>query len=541
MAGTSEQLGWVFDLVDKYTANADRMTKSTDAFEASLKRAGSSLTDVEKAGRRTGSSFAGWSGAWGVSVGALKQVASWALTAAEGIGDLAWEAGKFFVSTLAFKENTLVSFELMLGDAQKAKELYRDAALFAKLTPFETKDVVGGFQRLISAGFNIDQTKVLFQALGDVAATAGERGTESFNHLVMVMGHLRAMPKVTAMEFKELSYWSSTMGVGMSQIMESYAKARHITMAQAMAEHNSGAMNSEALIYAFTDAIRVKTGGKVGQLQLNQSHTITGLLSTLKSAPFDFINTIDPSKSRGLQAFKGFLENLVTLFDTGSSAGQRFANLVDRVFNESFGDLFESLSGPEGMHKLDEFFSHVIDTTGKLYDVTSKFIGLLGHLAPSLQSIESVLDRLNKVADEGLVAPNSPLARAWAAQAKVGKVAADILVPDAPTDANSVDGLLNRIRTKPITSSQLGYLDEAEMQSKAYGEAITAGAAYSNIGDSVSAPRRAGGSGVVVHLNVNVDASSVTDPAGIVAAIKEMLPAELEHLFQRLATETGSG
>lgn len=541
MAGETEKLSWIFELVDKYTAQSERMEKSTARFEATLMQTSRALTDLEKHGRKAGEALSGIGRAMSVAgeIGAgLRTAALLAAGLGAGIGYAAYEAAKFSVETLAFKENTLVSFGLMLGDAEKAKQLYKDASNYARITPFETKDVVGGFQRLISAGFNIDQTKVLFQALGDVASSAGERGTESFNHLVMVLGHLRSMPKVTAMEMKELSYWSSTMGVGLEQILDSYARARGISKEAAQAEHASGGMQSDALIYAFTDAIRLKTGGRVGELQLRQAHTITGLLSTLRSAPFDFINTMDPDSSPGLKKFKGFLENLTTLLDTNTASGRRFAELFDRVFNDTFSGIFGDLSGPEGAHALEDFFKSAIGTAGKLYDTVKSFVGVMEKLAPTLKTVENILDRINRVMDEGFVAKGSYVDRYQKFNSGiVGGVSNYLTNPVFSGTVNAADpNALGLERSDIGQSVSAPGVDEAELQTKALGEMITA-AGFSSIGESVKAPARAG---VVVHLNLNLDARGASDPAAILQAIRDMLPAELENLFAKLALESGS-
>lgn len=546
MAGTSEQLGWVFDLVDKYSANADRMTRSTDGFMAAMKRAESGLSDMEKASDRASSSLGtlnGLFGSWGTWQGAIRSTVGLVGDLASGFARVSLEVGKFVIQTLAQKETTLTSFELMLGSADKAKALYKDAVAYARMTPFETTDVVGGFQGLLSAGFNVDQTKVLFQALGDVASTQGDRAKESLRGMTLALSQIKALGHLSGQDLHQITTWGATAGIGVGGIYEHLAKLLKVDKKAIPGMQEAGAISADAFVMALTQTINDKFHG-IGNLMEKQSHTISGLLSNLFSAPTDFIDAMDTDESHGLKKFKGFLENLSDMLNPLSDSGKEFGKLFDRVFNDAFGNLFDGLSGPEGMHKLEDFFARLITTTGKLYDVTSKFISLLDRLAPSLTTIEKVLDRLNKFAAPDFSGvkgvktfANDADMRSQYAPDPTGKH----WYPTKEWEAKF--GNTDFGRAYLARPENAGSVEVAEEKNKALGEAITAGITYKDIGNAVTAPARrsGGGSQVVVHLAVNVDASSVTDPAGVVAAIKELLPAELEHLFQRLATETGSG
>lgn len=519
-----ERLQWAFGLLDKYSANADRMSAATGKFEAALGRADKILRTFEDSANRAGragNSFAGWSGPLGVAVGALKTGASWAFDLASGLADAAWEAGKFVVNALGFKESALVSFEMMLGSAEKARDLYQEASMFARITPFTSEQTIKSFQSILGAGYNVEETKVLFQALGDAASAAGDEMGAAMSGMTNALARIHGRQFVDAMHVHELTGWSSRVGVGQTQVYDAIAKNLGTSREGVMAMQSAGSLSSDAFIYGFVEAIQAKMGGKVGNMMLRQSHTIKGLLSTLESAPFDFLSNIDLDKSRGMKAFKGFLENLANLLDVNSAAGQRFASLFDRVFNDTFGSLFEDLAGPEGGKRLEDFFTKAVKFAGQLFDVTNKFVSLLSKVTPSLSSIENVLDRLDKLTSsgKGLVRPESGF---------LGNVNAE----------DFIELSNGRMIPKPEALISGSGLQSAELNSKAYAESITAGVSFKDIGDRVFAPARNAGP-LIGQFVVQVDASNAGDPAGVLQAIRDQLPAELERLFDRLALESG--
>lgn len=537
MAGNAERMQWIFDLVDKYTGNADRMTKSTDAFIASLERAQKAASKFEgntQKAAKAGNSFAGWSGPLGVITGLLKGAGELAFSLAEGFGEAAYEASKFIVETVAFKESTLTSFALMLGgDKGRASNLFKDVTKYSGLTG-GGEGMFESFQHIVGAGFNESEAKVLQQAIGDVASVSGNRATGAEQNLTLVLSHLRNMPQVNAREVRQLANWSSAMGVGIGPILEAYDQVTGQDKGTAIKMFEKGAKNldSQALIEAWVKAVANKEGGSVGNVQIGQASTTGGLMKRVQNAPFNLIAGMDLENGPGMRAFKGFMDNLLKLFDAGSKEGQRFAALIDKVFNGTFATLFGDLSGPDGAKRMTDFFDKVITGAERLAKV-------LERIAPSMRAIGAVIDKLDKwttpLGTEKGVRNFSSMTDQLSQYRPVPGGKQFLPIDEWNKLYANTDYGRNFLSNVDNTSS----VETAETHAKALGEAITASPVFKSIGDSVSNPNARRPVQVTVHINV--DASRAGDPAGIVQALREMLPAELEHLFQSLATETGSG
>lgn len=88
-------------------------------------------------------------------VGALKKVAAVSGIVAAGIlgiGAVITKAGSDFNS---FSESALISFEVMLGSADKAKKVFHDLKVFADITPFDTKEVIDAGKLLTAYGLDM--------------------------------------------------------------------------------------------------------------------------------------------------------------------------------------------------------------------------------------------------------------------------------------------------------------------------------------------------------------------------------------------------
>lgn len=385
-----ERMQWVFELLDRTSKPATSITTALISAERALNSV-SQGTGPAKAGLNSFlSSFVKLGNHAPLVIdplnAAMKVVSglgSAAVSAAETMASLSFQAGSFAVETLAFKESTLASFKLMLGTEEAAQRIFAQAEDFAKKTPFESMDVVRGFKTLLSAGFTEHQVPVMFQALGDISAASG------FDPQVIPMitrqfAQIQSMNRVSMEDLRSITNWSSQAGIGVSAIFDAVAKKMHVTTQAVGALLHGGKLDASTFFGGFLEAVQTRSGGAVGNVMLEQSKTLIGLWSTLKSVPQDTFLNMDLSGLKGFTALKGALENAIKLFDDGNVVGERFRNTVKNTFERVFTGVFGSFAGLDGMETMEKVAGGILTTFEGIVAVARSGFGFIGGLFSGL-------------------------------------------------------------------------------------------------------------------------------------------------------------
>lgn len=339
-----QRLRWLMELLDRVSGPARRIVGSLGSVSSALKAVGQNLANI-KAGIDIFTGFAG------SVLGAVKSV-----------GSLAFEAGKFAIEVGSFKENSLIAFETLLGSKQQAKELFDWAVKFARSTPFETKDVVDISQRLLTAGFKfnpneegVSEISVISKAIGDLAALKGN-DKQVMDRVTMALGQIKSKGRLQGEELMQLA----EAGVPTAKVYELLGERMGKTRAEVEKLQRAGKISSDEGIFAVVGALKETTsGGKLGTLMDKQSKTITGLLSTVKSAGFDLLVDIDTTA--GFKQAKGFFGNLAKALDPERAGGKAIKARLEKFFDDLLGFGFGSLSGEGGEEAISDFILKLID------------------------------------------------------------------------------------------------------------------------------------------------------------------------------------
>jgi len=99
---------------------------------------------------------------------------------------------EYFIGSNADMEQYLTSFEVMLGDAETAKNLMNDLRSMAAVTPFETTDLANASKTLMSFGVELKDVQTDLQMLGDISQGNGEK----FKSLALVFGQIKSVGKL---------------------------------------------------------------------------------------------------------------------------------------------------------------------------------------------------------------------------------------------------------------------------------------------------------------------------------------------------------
>jgi tape measure domain-containing protein len=202
-----------------------------------------------------------------------QSVKSFAKSAAGmGMGAIAAGLGLFAKSALkaaAAFEDTSVSFGVMIGNAEKAKNVLDKLMEFSTKTPFEPKEVFAAAKTLMAFGMSADDVTKKIRFLGDISAGTGK----DLNELARIFGKAFVKGKVQAEELNQLS----EAGVPIiRQLQEEYGRSAE----EIFKMGSQGKLTFDALESGMVKM--TQQGGTFFEMMSKKSETFNGKMSTLK-------------------------------------------------------------------------------------------------------------------------------------------------------------------------------------------------------------------------------------------------------------------
>jgi tape measure domain-containing protein len=416
-----EKLSWLFELQDRMSGPAGKIASSLKKLDAPMKSAGRSTGLFQKMvagigntfGARASRSFIGMAGAVAKVGDGLKAVmpvaqkvgsgllavggimATAGLAAGAAVGGLSVLGGKWLVDSMAFRENTLGSLEAMLKSKSAAESVFNDAVKFAAKTPFSTSQVADSFQKLVAAGFKPAELQKVMTNLGDFAGADAEK----LQSAILVMGQIKGKGKLQGEELMQLA----ERGLPMGKVLEQLAKQLGKTKDQTQALLSAGKINADVGIGAVMSVINDQFGGRMDKA----ATSLTGLWSTLKSAPEDLL--FNPETAKAMEpmvaALKGLLTDVIASFGPTQAGGKLLVDvfkgaaaaikwIAEALRSVDMKGIFTRLSTVAGevMPKIRKLFDDVIPKVRAFFDGFTKFVNLetLGKVA------SDVFERISK-------------------------------------------------------------------------------------------------------------------------------------------------
>lgn len=420
-------LSWVFELIDRMSKPALAVDDALTRVERSLKRADAATKGLSGGLASAAGSAKSFGG--GLSAVALDSFTNLLEKAWTGIKAVGNAFGDTVLKSLAFKESTLASFEAILGSKKAAQDLFHEAARIAKLTPFQTQDVVKNYSQLLGAGFKPHEVGVLNQAIGDVSALQGF-DQDVFTGIIRQFSEFRAGIPVQMRHWQSVIMHSAGAGIGLPQIGEQLSNVLGLkggATAGIDALH-AGTVTGEQFMQAFVNAVAQKGKGKVGTILMAQGETLAGLWSNIQSISTDTVFAF-ADNLKGVNALKAAMHTVIDLFDTATPTGKRFLGVVERITDALLSSIFGPLAkGKEGdfyiQAEMDRFLSWA---EGKDWEAT------FGDIAAGVSKLVTALDLFISIGGaavtvaETLYAPFSNLSASIARHQKeayVGRAAA---------------------------------------------------------------------------------------------------------------------
>lgn len=279
-------------------------------------------------------------GAAGMAIGAVVSVAASAAAAVARLGAAFASAAH---DAIVFRERSITTLRTVLQGDEAAQRVFADSQRIARLTPFETNDVVEQRVRLIAADFSEDQSRTLQAALADVQALFGQSRAE-----ILTSAFERIQNGGLSGEVLE-ELRNSRLGT--QEIIASLARGANIT-----------ASNPQQLQQ------RVLQAARQGRIQ--NSAVIASILDQVQRRTHtDTLGAF--ARARGGESFEGALSNLRSAFG-------------DLLTSGSIGELAGVRSLTRGMSRVSELLSDQTEIgrrlRGVLYEITdaaSSFVGRL--------------------------------------------------------------------------------------------------------------------------------------------------------------------
>lgn len=287
-----------------------------------------------------------------------------------------------------------VAMEVMLGNADKARELLVSLAEFAATTPFQLDELHGLTRRLLAYGFAQEEVIPTLRDLGNIAAGVGK---DKLPFLITALGQVRAK---TILSGEELKQFTET-GV---PLIEELARVTGYSVGEITDQTKDLGISYELVALALANLS--KDGGKfAGLMDRISKGTLGGALSNIQDKLSGLMRTIGGITEGGdlieggmldvltkqANNFLGVLENSnPKLQEFGTKLGQALGDLI----NTYLPKIIESL--PQLADDAIKFVDSFIEN---LPNIKKGFDDIVGVAGDFLNTIKSAFDFIGKIGD----------------------------------------------------------------------------------------------------------------------------------------------
>ncbi|QKJ99934.1 MAG: phage tail tape measure protein [Ignavibacteriota bacterium] len=166
-------------------------------------------------------------------------------------------------------EQSIVSFEVLLGNGDKARQMINDLREFASKTPLQLSGLQENAKLLLSFGVEAQNILPYLKMLGDISGGNAQK----MNQLTLAFAQMQSTGRLMGQDLLQMI----NAGFNPLQIM---AEKTGKSIGELKKEMEDGTISSEMIIQAFKDA--TSEGGKFYGMLEKQSETLGGKLSTLE-------------------------------------------------------------------------------------------------------------------------------------------------------------------------------------------------------------------------------------------------------------------
>ncbi len=302
---------------------------------AGVNQVDSDLNEVKNKVNGFGDNLQQGLGIKGIAIGTaigqgITNAFSWAFNEVQDLAGQALDVIQQSVASASQLQQVALSFEVMLGSADKAKKLLQDLQNFASVTPFNLTDLQDDTKQLLAFGVSGEDVIPILQSLGNVAAGIG---TDKLPVLIHALGQVKAGTVLSGRELNEFTMAGVPLIAQLSKIT-GFSQ-----------EDIAGGVKNLGITY---DQVRQALdnlsapGAQFENLMARQSKTVNGMVSNLEDFRDTLFRTIGGITSGGDLIKGGLLDtiqNNLTKLMQFLSDHQEDINKVGEALGKGFGDL----------------------------------------------------------------------------------------------------------------------------------------------------------------------------------------------------------
>lgn len=325
-------------LKDSFSPALKGVEKHTNAFEGQIASLGKTISGVFAAG---------------LIIGGIEQL------------------GASIIKLGGDMQQTRIAFDVMLGSAEKSKQMIAELQEFARVTPFDTPEVIEAGKQLLAYGVKAGNITKELTALGNVAS-----GLKiPLGELNYLYGTLKASGRVTSIDIKQFA------GRGIP-IFEELAKVLKIDSRQVLQFATDGKISFRDVQQAFQN---MTTGtGRFTGLMERESKSLFGQWSNFKAlleeTGIGIGERMIPSLTAGLGTLSTLTEEFINadwspLLQSLESVGHAIGAIED-----TFARLFEQDENDNVWVKIFKSLLSIIPAVGLLVETLLLTVEKLGAL-----------------------------------------------------------------------------------------------------------------------------------------------------------------
>lgn len=323
----------------------------------------------------------GAAGAMGVGLTAALGPIALVVGALAGL-KAAFSFGVEGVKLAADMEQTALSFEVMIGDADRAKATLIGLQKFADTTPFKFPEIASAGKLLLAMGIEAEDVTKALRMLGDVSSA----NNQPLGEMAYLFGQIKSQGFANTQDLRQFA----TRGV---PIYDALTKAIGKTRAELDEMASSGQIGFAEIHAAFQSM--TSEGGRYFGMTERQAMTLNGRLSTLSDAWDGIKRQVGESIMQGAD-----LDGVVV---SVSQTVERLAPLIVSAFENGVTvlapfaqGLGTALSLIGEMSRMSENLTWMMD--GAFGDSTAgKLEGMVLYMTPVIGQIKLMADALGAV------------------------------------------------------------------------------------------------------------------------------------------------
>lgn len=351
---------------ERASAAQSRVTRASQLAELRQARLSERLRDrTDRARRADGAaSYVDRGEAFSAVGMALGTIVSVAAAAAAAVGRVGAAFAGAAHDAIVFRERSINTLRTVLQSEEAANRVFSDSQRIARLTPFETNDVVEQRVRLIAADFSEEQSRTLQAALADVQALFGQSRAE-----ILTSAFERIQNGgLTGEVLEELR----NSRLGTQDIIASLARGANITASnpqelqqRVLQAARQGRIQNSQIIASILDQVQRRThADTLGAFARQRGgESFEGALSNLRSAFGDLLTSGSIGDLAGVRSLTRGMGRVSELLSDQTEIGRRLRTVLYEIIDAAGGFVGRLLEGGSA----ERFLTRVVDLTQDLW------------------------------------------------------------------------------------------------------------------------------------------------------------------------------